>query len=349
MKGAPANMFEQYTQKHNNELMKYPIIQKIATEKQWTISDKKKRPVDAVHLLATYEVRNARVLDDPYPLVSLHDINKDPNFDWTNRAYRLHAQNNRVIAVDVEPSASPEVKQFAKDFPSHFTEISKNGGVHLIIEVPEDLINDENRYLFETTVIKTPDGTMELILNDHYITFTKKIVGDKPIADFINNQSDREKLASFLKNMVIIDADAKERRELAKEIAVEFNNDNIHHDLIESLLSSPFFVNIINRQKEKSAESFNHDLSRYETSISTACAGQVYRFAVKTLPSTIALKQKYDIMTENDWIYMVYKMVQFIVPEREKHYEYRENLPWLLYVTKGSWTYIRSVEEQKNK
>lgn len=339
---------EKYPRLSTSILMKYQIIQKIADDNRWTISDKKKRPVDAKHLLETYEVRHARIYDEPYPLVSLHELNADENLAETNRAYRLQAQHNNIIVIDIEPKASKELREFAMDFPAHLTEISTNGGVHLFIEIPEKAITPENKYLLESTVIKSPDDTFEIIANDHYITFTKKFVLDKPAADYHNNLEHFDRLQNFLNNIVEMDKEAQEERELKKQIAIDFDDSDLNTDLIEKLMESKSFVNFMERQSEKTPMDFNNDLSRYEGSVATACSGHVYRFA-SSLDNTQVLKHTFADMTENDWIYTAYLMTKHIVPEREKHTEIRDGLPWLLYNAQSGWTFIRAKEENKKE
>lgn len=341
-------MFEQYTKQPNHEFMKNPVIQFMADDQNWTISDKKKRPVDAKHLLATYEVRNARVYDEPYPLVDLHTLNADENLQETNRAYRLQAQHNNIIVVDVEPEADEELLYFAKDFPAQLTEISTNGGVHLVLAVPDKAINKDNEYLFKTTAIKSPNDDFEILANDHFITFTKKLVLDKRVADFKNNEEDFIRLKDFLANIVEMDKEAQEERKLKQQLAVDFDDSDLNIDSIHKLLESNGFVDFMNRQEEKEPSDFNNDLSRYEGSVATACAGHVHRF-VKKLPKTQVLKETFAHMTENDWIYTAYLMAQYIIPERSKHDEYRDGLPWLLYNAKSGWTYIQAKNEQEKK
>lgn len=343
-------MFDQYTQQPTDVFMQNPLIQFIQNDNQWTISNKDKEPVDAVHLLERQLVRNARVLDDPYPLVSLTRLNNDENLAYTNRAYRLQAQHNRIFVVDVEPSASPELLKFAVEFPAHYTEISRNGGVHLLIKIPENMITPENEYLLTTTVVKSQakDADLEVILNDHYITFTKKMVMDKEIADFVNNQHDRERLSKFLTNIVKMDEKAKLDRELKRKLAVNFDDSNVQKELVEELANSMPFVKFINKQKEnKSPEDFNNDMSRYEASVSTSCAGYTRYYMKKVLPGTQVLQRKFKDMTDNDWIYLAYKLTEFIVDERDKHNEIRGGLPWLLYLAQGGWTFILASEEKE--
>lgn len=341
-------MFEKYKQQHNDIFMKNPLIQKLKKENRWTVSDKNKRPVDAKHLLETHQVRNARVNDTPYPLVTLEALNNDPNLLHTNRAYRTQAQLNNVIVIDVEPEATDDMLEFAINFPAHLTEISRNGGVHLFIEIPKSMVTPENEYLLKSTVIKSPNNDYEIISNDHYITFTKRIVLDKPIADFEQNIEHRNQLERFLNNIVEMDAETQRQRKLRRRVAIDFDDSNIHHETIEKLLDSNVFIDFMAQQAEKSPSEFNNDLSRYEASIGTACAGHVNRF-VENLPYTQVLKDTFEHMTENDWIYAAYKMVEFIVPFRDKHDEYRNDLPWLLYTTHNGWSYIQAMKLDKEE
>lgn len=337
-------MFDQYQQVPNDKFMENPLIKFLADDQRWTVSDKKKRPVDARYLLDTHEVRNARVLDDPYPLVTLHKLNQDANLEMVNRTYRLQAQQNQVIMIDVEPEASDELLEYAVNFPAHLTEISRNGGVHLLIALPDKAITPENEYLLKSTVINSDNNDFEVICNDHFITFTKRLVLDKPVADYHNNQDHFNQLMSFLDNIVKMDAEKQKKREQMKEIAVEFDETNVHTEDIKTLLDSTSFIDFMEKQKKKKPEDFNNDLSAYEASVSTACAGHVYRF-VQYLSETQALQYKFAHLTENDWIYASYLMAKFILPGRDKHGEYRNNLPWLLYTAQNGWSYIRAMNE----
>lgn len=339
-------MFEQYTKQSNKTFMENPVIQFLADDLRWTVSDKKKRPVDARFLLDTHRVRNAHLENEPFPLVSLHELNADPNLNHTNRAYRLRAQHNHIIMIDVEPEADDELLQFAKDFPAHLTEISTNGGVHLLIALPNEAITPENEYLLTSTVIKSPKNDFEIICNDHYITFTKKLVMDKPIADYKNNIDDFNRLVSFLDNIVLMDAKTQEERLIKQELAIEFTDENIDEESLLKIMESDSFASFMEKQREKKPSDFNHDLSRYEGSVSTACAGHVYRF-VKRLPDTEVLKDTFSHLTDNDWIFLAYMMTKYIVPERDKHEEYRDGLPWLLYNAQNGWTYICAKELQR--
>ena len=76
------------------------LIQKLKNEPYWTISDDRKRPLDA-HSLKSAEWKLASMKNGHWPLISLSEINKDGRYEFTNRAYRLHAADNRVICIDM--------------------------------------------------------------------------------------------------------------------------------------------------------------------------------------------------------------------------------------------------------
>ena len=78
-----------------------PLIPNIANDESWSVSDKNKVPVNFRLLQETGSVVGAKL--DSNPFVTLHIIDKDPNFDMVNRMYRLSALENRVMMIDIEP------------------------------------------------------------------------------------------------------------------------------------------------------------------------------------------------------------------------------------------------------
>ena len=138
------------------------LIDKIKDEPYWTVSDDKKRPLDA-NLLVLHPAKFALASfkNDNWPLIPLTELDNDDRLTYTNRAYRLHAEDNRVICIDMEKTASEELRESLKKFPVDYAEISLSGsGIHYLIEIPEDLIPDEAKYLFDDqVVVKSDDGS----------------------------------------------------------------------------------------------------------------------------------------------------------------------------------------------
>src|SRR5699024_2046810 len=91
------------------------------------------------------------------------------------------------------------------------------------------------RYMFEDlSVFKepVPDGEdrpahYEVLFNDHYITFTKRAATQKPTVDFNTNQEAKNKLVQFLQNIVHLDKERREKRELAKSHQIDVYLDSI--------------------------------------------------------------------------------------------------------------------------
>lgn len=341
-------MFRAIEQQQNSVFMNYPIIQSIANDTEWTCSDNEKRPIDAHALLANGAIKMAYLFGDTYPLTTLHKLNESSDLDMVNRTYRFQSHKNRIIMIDVEPSASEDIRAAAAAFPAHYSEISMNGGVHLLIQVPEALINDDNKYIFETTVLKDDSGSFEYIFNNHYATFTKKIIMDKAIADFENNPSDRAMLEQLLASIVNMDRHNKQIREEARRMKNEFNTDNIHTREAQQIVKLVATKKFIEKQRTKTYQEYNNDVSRYEMNVLSASVGYVERFLTVVINETVTLQDYFKNMNDSDTIYTAYLIAQQILPERDKHHEFRSGMPYLLYSAQRALSYIRASSKIKN-
>lgn len=334
------------------------LVDHLKDEPMWTMSSRDKRPIDAKVFLESNAIEDA-YLDGPSPLVTLPELDADDRLQAVNRAYRLHAKDNRVIAIDVEPEATDAMKEMVLNFPSHYTELSMNGGVHLFIMVPEDLVDDHNRYMFDDlSVFKEPipDGEnrpahFEVIFNDHYITFTKRMLTQKPCVNYATDPQAKAQLKAFLDNIVKIDAQKRADRELAKQYKVELFEHSMEPEQLERIET---FTELIafdtpkQQAGEKQASDYGGDNSRYEMSTASFIAAHVikkHRMAKGTLSfSELASKLK-----EPDLIYAVYHIIKDILPYREKHDEYRDDLPWLMYTSKGAYEYIKAQNAKERQ
>lgn len=355
-KGALMTMVDMYPMVHPLTFIQYPIIQYIANDKRWTVSDTNKRPINAKELLESGNIYGAR---DESELVTLYELDNNPNLQAVNRTYRLQARHNNVIMIDVEPEASNELKNQAFYFPAHYTELSTNGGVHLLIAVPQDLINDENRYLFEElSVFKEPvpkeenrPSYFEVLFNDHYITFTKRAIIDKASVDYNTNPQAKQQLANFLNNIVQLDKERKEKRELAKSYQIDMFEESISKEKKEQIQK---FINIRHldpvkqRAIERDIGMYNEDLSRYEMAVATGIVGGVLRTS-NLARTTITYRDMLSTFTEQDYVYASYLIMKDIIPYRDKHEEYRDGLPWLMYICREAYTYVISQQKTNRK
>lgn len=355
-------IFDMVSQQSNQIFSQNPLIKTIANDKNWTVSDINKRPVDARYLLDYHQVRNASLLSDPYPLVTLNELNTNENLQAVNRAYRLSALENRIFMIDIEPKTNDETLLKWAQFPAQYTEVSKNGGLHLLIQVPESLITPENQYLFnEITVIRDGDNNeVEFLFNRHYITFTKRIPLDKPSIVYTENSVEYLRLQALLDHIVYIDKDAKAARALAQEVAVDFQEQNLNMDYINAQLQPRYpdntttciyhttlgYSNFLERLPK--LEDCKNDPSLYEFNTAREFIKQI----ITTIGSLIHAgtssityyEEKDHILSfnENDIIYLAYRYCQETLPYREKHDEYRNNMIWLLYTCSNAYNRVKA-------
>lgn len=353
----------QYPMVHPLTFSQNPLVQHLNKDPYWTVSDDNKRPVNARILLETEIAYNVK-FDGEWPLVTLEELDANQNLQAVNRAYRLRARENRVIAIDVEPGAPESMKQEVLAFPAHYTELSKNGGVHLLILVPEDLITPENRYMFDDlSVFKEPvpkpedpkekprDAHFEVLFNDHFVTFTKRMLTEKPCIDYNQDADAKATLATFLHNIVQMDKQRKKEREIAKEYRIGMMKNLIDEEkekIIESFISIKPFDKAKEQADSKNASDFGGDHSRYEMSVANGLAFHTIRIH-GLAKDTISFREMTESLTEQDLAYAIYLLLKESVPYRDKHDETRDGLPWLLFTGKRAYEYVKAQNAKRKK
>ena len=193
--------------------MENSLINKLKDDPHWTVSDTQKRPVDA-NALMRGELRLASFKDENWPLTTLNELNENPCIEKTNRAYRLHSEDNHVICIDMEQTASPALRRSLERFPTDYAEKSLSGkGAHYLIEIPDDIITDEMRMLFEDyVVVKHPTGQFEVFFNDHYTTLTGDLI---PHTQKQNTNEHNAKLIKMLSALCKIIEERKKKNKNA--------------------------------------------------------------------------------------------------------------------------------------
>lgn len=138
-------------------------------QKAWTLSDGQKKPLDVRYL-------NRRT---PYgwspryhsPLLTYSEIidvlEKHSGKDYLP-SIRLSPKLGYLI-VDIEPEGMPDNKYEA--WPYVYAEYSKNGGYHGILPFQPD-----DQTIYDQTVIVDQENQTELMLNNHFLTFTAKTI-----------------------------------------------------------------------------------------------------------------------------------------------------------------------------
>lgn len=341
---------------HEDIFRQNPLIDKLKDEEAWTVSSNDKRPLHAPTLIRTMELENAH-WNNGSPLVALTALDAVPELGFVNRAYQLRARENRVIAIDVEPHASVEMKHEVWNFPGHMRELSRNGGIHLLIEVPEECIDDASRYLFESmSVFKEPvpkgekrKSAYEVLFNDHYITFTKRMGFHMAPTDFANEPEAKLRLKGFIDSLVALDAERRVQRELMKQHKAELDAKAVTpemRELFDAFLALPPMLDARERAQEKTIDDAGGDASKFETIVANGIAYHALR-ARRMALETIMFRHIGEQMGDNEIIRVMYLLLQDIIPYRPKHDEEREGNPWLLFVAHNSFTFVKSQRSRR--
>lgn len=359
--GTTNDLFQHVTVQPQADFAQNPLIAELSNYPYWTASDPKKMPIDMRHFLNTKTIRPAKLSDDSRPLVTLHAIDSDPNMEGVNRAFRLSARLTRAFMVDVEPKASDEtLKKWAK-WPAQYTEVSKNGGLHLLIQIPESFMDDELEDALNSLIqLKHGDSNeVEFLFNDHYITFTKRMMTDKTSSDFTSDYDKEalERLIAFIKSLAT-------QKRLYDEAKINYALDNDPHDneLVRQqldLISDAGSINLAyasvhnNPMFDKylpSLEDCNNDLSLFEDlTLRHIMRGIIYGVGRALLDpignATIIKENRFNEYTEQDLIDLTYLYGLEFIEHRPKHDESRSGLPFLLSRAKRTYEVLKSDYE----
>lgn len=290
---------------HFPEFYSNPVIQELAHEPRWTVSDNTKTPIDMRELLDNEAIRGAWSRDQNC-LVALDELTtRLPNA--ANAAFYLQAQIDEYAVLDIEPSCPPHILKSLLAVESIYSELSMSGkGYHLLLPLPknfEDFPIAKNK-----KVLRHHTGWFEILL-EHWVTFTRNplpaekavLVGTDPHA--------WEKLYAMLA------AVAKEAP--TAEVDIDIDKPEIPYE--EKVLEM-----IVGRARiKKTITDFNGDYSRYEFSV----MGSIYN-AMGAI--TWAFEDENTHFTDTHKAWLVFLAAQKILDARNKHTEMRNGMPLLL-------------------
>lgn len=298
-----------------------PLIQKMAQSERWAISSKSKHPLSVKGINAFNKNPQFRQFQNDSDLVSLTDIEKISVLNNANRAYRMNAVINHIIAIDIEAYASEEVRQHLLKIPFGYGEISKSGGLHLFVELPIQVIQ-QLKYIpiLSTNFATGKTWGFEVLTQNHFITFTKNEIPSNPNGD-----------VNILYELLDILANKAEEKNAYQKSKYRIQNEDIINDNVK------FIAKEIPQSKKQNIEtldmqSFNNDYSRLEWHAAMSIAGTI---ATKRRNS----KELYEDITNNEIITVIYKILQKHLEHRDKHESYRDGLPYLKYVAANAWAY----------
>lgn len=282
----------------------HPFIQSIAGRERWTVSDNTKKPLDMY--IWEYQGRPAGALfNDENSLVSLPKLCQLlPNA--TNNTFYMDALVDNFVMLDIEKTCPDDIKAELLQLPYIYGETSLSGkGYHLVFPMPACM--QEYPIAMKKVVMKEEHGYYEILLN-HYVMFTRNMIAPATgNADF----------EVFFRSL------CEKQKETHRE---DIDIDNLEpepgpdYDKIMSLL--------MRQEYRKTPEDFHGDISKFEY-------GYIghFNFKLKQIlkVNTIAVGYTYS---DNEKAWMLYKIVRDRIPYRTKHDEFRDGLPWLLYLAR---------------
>lgn len=287
---------------HNfDDFYNHPFIKSITDNEKWTVSDKDKKPIDMFAYKYRQQITGALFTDNK-SLVSLPELCElIPNA--RNNAYFMDSIVDKFVVLDIEPICPDAIKQKLLKTKYVYGEISMSGkGYHLIYPLP----NCFSKYPIaqKKIVIKEEHGYYEILLQ-HYVTFTRNMLPDATGGE--DFEKIFEELASIQKETIRKDIDVQELKP---------NNIPLEKDILITLNHLDY---------NKTPIDFHNDMSKYEYGF----MGFLYYKLKKQLALQDYKEHKYS---DNEKAWLLYTVAKNKIPKRQKHNEYRNNLPWLLYL-----------------
>lgn len=179
----------------------------------WTISDKRKRPLNPQTGLrqhwdpAKYQPQLAKAGDSYYwgdlcsnperQLVTLEQLMSEPQTPANAWALRVDTQTQNILLVDIERDYDHKLNAMIRELPVIYAERSRHGGMHLIVEVDQDFLDDpvygpvllKGSYKLAGT--NSNHSGVEVFAFGHYLTFTTNQIE-------IKREGNRQGLMKFL-------------------------------------------------------------------------------------------------------------------------------------------------------
>lgn len=347
---------------NNYAFLQNPLIQKMYAIPQWTVSDNDKRPINMREFIDTNFARcklfEQTHSNDLSALVTGYEIEQHPQLTNTNRTFRFDGNDRRespILCIDVEPTAREEFMQLVLDLPVEYREWSTSGGLHALVEVPPHCLPKEAEYLFKLASLQHETKEYECIFNRHFMTFTKKVI-ETPSHQLANpNSDDSKKLRDFLMHLVKMDEDNQKRRLMLEQAKREsmpdgYDLDNLPQEIENlSLFANSYLINEVSKLTPDG--DYGGNKSRYEYNVACRITGSIYREVHKAdnpFMSSLVGKEVKEL-GEWDYTYACYMRLLEVLPERDKHTQSRQGMPWLLYVANTATRYVLADEAEKEK
>lgn len=297
--------------------VEHPAIKPLANYQRWTVTEPDtKRPIDIPWMWATApdcQIRGCdyRLPDTMLTLPKLVEMTTADGQEVMNFAYYLTPDLDDIIVVDVEPTATNEVKEAFLNTPFIYGETSMSGrGFHLIYPKPKHLFD---KYPISQTKsrLRSEDKTFEILI-EHWVTFTGNQV--KPPA------MPRNTLESLVESLFANATESPTESTLS-----------VSEDAPESVTTWMYteFAPIILRQAASNAptlEECHQDMSEYEARYVTYLIRQ-FNQIMKAYNTRIP--EPY-IPTDDEVVYFAALLAEEMLDWREKHERIFNGHKWLI-------------------
>lgn len=166
----------------------------LARRRCWTISDKRKRPLNPTTGLRQhwdpekYQPALAKPNDSYYwgdlcsnperQLVTLEQLMSEPQTPANAWALRVDTKTQNILLVDIEREYDHKLNPLIRGLPIVYAERSRHGGMHLIVEVDQDFLDDPiyapiiDKGWYKVAGTSTAHSGIEVFTFGHYLTFT---------------------------------------------------------------------------------------------------------------------------------------------------------------------------------
>lgn len=300
-----------------------PLIEALAKEEAWSISDKDKRPLDIFELEVFHRVIGCRP-DMPGATVTLdHLLRLAPT--PPNLAFFLNADLQGYVCLDVEKTCDEDLKRRFRAMPFIYGETSLSGkGLHLWFPMPTNIGGfPDARHKIK---LREPRGNYELLMRSHWVTFT-------------GNQIERAEPPDGEEPLTIEDVYAELALHTPKPVvALTGGIDDICSDIsqipdIDYIMGLLLDTNPFDRVPEDFPDDNNAarcDMSRYEY----AYIASRYRLLRMILKLSRIEENGHVYTVDERWAILLECAVSFL-EHREKHDELRCGMPYLVYNTRS--------------
>jgi len=318
-----------------------PVIQRLSANPRWTISGRlpttpaereAKAPINIRELSLSGMLYGAR---PPYDESCLMTLDELTNFLPTasNCAYFLDTIRDGVIALDIEKTCPPHIRDHLLTLPTWYTEVSLSGlGYHLLAPLPAnfqdfpDVLNAKN--------LQSADRTWEIHLC-HWLTFTRNAVDPTWLNHHLANTYYPDRAGNLVSPLQTPTTWEDVFGYLASNYVPPVSAGDIDFaDLENSIPNHEMLLNLLcsTARYNRTLADFNYDHSRYEFGYLSHLHKTLLQHAENntTVMASLTNYGTSDGIDPSIVAYIIYEALTMLIPFRVKHSETRNGVPLLL-------------------